>query len=1805
MNARDRLFCVHRWMLALFFAVAAQALAGAEAKVLPPGAVWFDGHAVNPARLLVRWNDSGGDAGPRAARVEQALRSENAVVLGARATSVTVEEYPHLGGVGMIEFSDAIGAQSALAKGAPTTAAAGSHASILTATQLKSRIAALRNSGDFAYVEPDYLQFASAEPGDAAFNDGRLWGLRNSGQNGGATGIDTQVVSAWDLTTGSANVIVAVIDTGIRYTHRDLATNMWRNPGETAGNNLDDDGNGVIDDVFGFNAITRSGNPLDDNGHGSHCAGTIGGSANDAGELVGVAWTVRLMGLKFLAANGGGNLSDAIRCIDYAIAKGAHIISGSYGGGGFSQATSDAIERARQAGILCIFAAGNETNNNDASPAYPASYPHNNIISVAAIDRSGALASFSNFGAASVDLAAPGVQIFSCNFQNDSAYQTISGTSMATPHVAGVAALLKARHPGDNYTALRDRLLSSTRPLPALQGRVATGGLVQARAAMDLAADGALEVALSLEPSPLQSGAPATLALRVSDRDPVTGATVTGTLGTVSLIFHDNGVAPDVRAADGTYTVRASVPPVATGEIILTVNATAPGRTPFAGSVALPVVARAINDNFAAAATLDLAAVPIRATNVDCSRQTGEPAHGGNTGGRSVWWNWTAPAPGQMRITTAGSGFDTLLGVYTGAVVNGLTTVATSDDDGTALHSAVEFTAVTGTTYRIAVDGFAAAQGDVVLNATFTGAGPANTPPAFVRQPASLRVQQGETIRLSAEVVGVPAPALRWSYNNVDLADGGRYSGAATSELVITSAIAADSGNYQLTATNVAGVVESLVAVVTVDVAFVRPPNDDFAQRTPLVGTFAQISGINTGGTAEGGEPAHAGVAARRSVWWTWTAPQTGAVAIDTFGSGFDTVLAVYRGTSVGAVTAVAANDDAPNSRQSRVTLVAEAGVQYAIAVDSYGADDGPINLRVAQGDAGGLPPAIVRQPLDVPVLEGFDGALAVAATGSAPLSYRWWKQGSPLPDSDGAVLPIDTAQLSDAGDYFVVVTNPFGSVTSEVVTVTVAPVSSPANDNFATAPRIVAGGELVVARLTGATREGAEPMHAGGGGGTMWWRWSPLFSGSATISTAGSVAESGDWLDTVLAVYTGNALNALTLIAENDDFDDRNSEVTFFASAGTTYFIAVGGYDLDDVGIVILDTPAAASVGAATPPVILLQPATVVAAIGDDISFLIGFGGNPTPAIQWQRSADGGATWGDLTDSATISGATELVLQVSDIVESQDGRLVRAVLANSAGTVISNTAMLVVLPRPVNDDFAAAVSIAAGAGRLTGGTFGATRESVEQLHAAVGSASVWWKWQAPFSGPAAFDTVGSDFDTVLAVYTGDGLGALTMIAANDDFGDSRQSRVAFTANAGTTYHVAVAGYDGDYGAIVLAAPTDLGPEFALQPALDVPVTLGGTVTISVGATGNPLPALQWQRSTDGGNAWFDVANNAAFSGATTPTLTIVGATAAANGHRFRVVATNAVGTATSVAAVLTVSDPLVQVVNLSTRALSLGGDGVIIPGFVVAGTGTKRVLVRAVGPKLQDFGLPDFLPDPVLSVFRQGENTAFAANDDWITQEAGRPDPGVIGGQVGAFPLTASAQSPTNDTLSAALVLDLAAGAYSTIARDLQDRTGIGIVEVYDIDDANTGGPRLVNVSNRGFVGTGAQVMIPGFVVHGTGARRYLVRAVGPKLVDFGLAAGSLLADPRVQVMREGVEVAMNDNWVVQTSPGGGTSADVQTIAQQIGAFSLGASAGQPTEDQQSAALIVWLEPGGYTVVVSGAGGATGIVIAEVYEVP
>lgn len=329
------------------------------------------------------------------------------------------------------------------------------------------------------WVEPDYQVSITAIPNDTRF--GELWGLHNTGQTGGTNDADIDAPEAWDTLVGG-EVVVAVVDTGADYTHPDLAANIWTNPGEIAGNGIDDDGNGYVDDTRGWDFVSNDNNPMDDNDHGTHVSGTIAAVGDNGQGVVGVNRFAKIMPLKFLNSAGSGATSDAVEAIYYAIEKGAKVMNHSWGGGSYSQSLADAFTAAQNANIVMAVAAGNETRNIDNRPSYPASLTHANIISVAATTKSDAIAYFSNYGAVGVDLGAPGDAILSSIPGND--YASFSGTSMASPHVAGAASLLLAADPSLTYAQVKDALMSTVVPIPALAGKTVTGGRMNLAAAL-------------------------------------------------------------------------------------------------------------------------------------------------------------------------------------------------------------------------------------------------------------------------------------------------------------------------------------------------------------------------------------------------------------------------------------------------------------------------------------------------------------------------------------------------------------------------------------------------------------------------------------------------------------------------------------------------------------------------------------------------------------------------------------------------------------------------------------------------------------------------------------------------------------------------------------------------------------------------------------------------------------------------------------------------------------------------------------------------------------------------------------------------------------------------------------------------------------------------------------------------------------------------------------------------------------------------------------------------------------------------
>lgn len=416
----------------------------------------------------------------------------------------------------------------------------------LTRILAKEALEKLNKHPAVLYAEPDYILKANVIPNDTRFDE--LWGMHNTGQTGGVDDADIDAPEAWDISTGSRDVVVGVIDTGVDYTHPDLAANAWVNPGEIAGDGIDNDGNGYIDDVYGINAITNVGDPMDDNGHGTHVSGTIGATGNNGEGVVGVNHEVSIVGCKFLDAAGSGAGSDALKCMDYMVALknngvNVRVLNNSWGGGGSSQAMIDAINASEAADILFVAAAGNDAVDNDANPSYPSSYEHGSVLSVASTTSTDAMSGFSQWGLTSVDMGAPGSAVLSTV---PGGYSSFSGTSMATPHVAGVAALVLSVNPELNVLELKELLMNSGDENADLAGKTVSGKRLNAYTAL-IDADPTPGFGFSATPSSVMliAGETATYNFDVSSIAEWSGdvaLTVTDSLG--SAVLSASTVAP-------------------------------------------------------------------------------------------------------------------------------------------------------------------------------------------------------------------------------------------------------------------------------------------------------------------------------------------------------------------------------------------------------------------------------------------------------------------------------------------------------------------------------------------------------------------------------------------------------------------------------------------------------------------------------------------------------------------------------------------------------------------------------------------------------------------------------------------------------------------------------------------------------------------------------------------------------------------------------------------------------------------------------------------------------------------------------------------------------------------------------------------------------------------------------------------------------------------------------------------------------------------------------------------------------------
>jgi subtilisin family serine protease len=332
----------------------------------------------------------------------------------------------------------------------------------------------LRHTDGVAYAEPDFFQFASVEkvPNDPLYT--LDYALVDSPEDH-----DIDAPSAWGTRTGCAKV--AILDTGIDTDHSDLAPNVYKSD-DKPNNGKDDDKNGYVDDTYGWNVIAGKGSGEDDNGHGTHVSGIVAGRGNNGNGSTGLCWSAKLVAVKFMNSKGKGSTSAAIDGIDYAVKNGAKIVNCSFGSSSKSSALHDAVDYAQDHNVLLVVAAGNDSENIDKNPIYPASYTDSNILAVAASTSDDTLASFSNFGSENVDVAAPGDSIFS-TYLNDG-YKVLSGTSMAAPYVSGTAAMLRKDESDATYGQLRKAIREKVDKPPALNGKVVYNGRLNVQKAL-------------------------------------------------------------------------------------------------------------------------------------------------------------------------------------------------------------------------------------------------------------------------------------------------------------------------------------------------------------------------------------------------------------------------------------------------------------------------------------------------------------------------------------------------------------------------------------------------------------------------------------------------------------------------------------------------------------------------------------------------------------------------------------------------------------------------------------------------------------------------------------------------------------------------------------------------------------------------------------------------------------------------------------------------------------------------------------------------------------------------------------------------------------------------------------------------------------------------------------------------------------------------------------------------------------------------------------------------------------------------
>jgi outer membrane protein assembly factor BamB len=1412
----------------------------------------------------------------------------------------------------------------------------------------------LRATGRYEFVEPDFLVKAAAAPNDPHYLAADQWALRNIGQSNGTAGADVHAEDAWDIQSSAANVVVAIIDSGIRRTHEDLAANLWVNPNEAA-NGRDDDGNGYIDDLNGINALVAAstignGTPSDADGHGTAVASVIGAVGNNGIGMTGVAWKVKLMALRFLDEDGYGYTSDEIECIDYAIAKGAHVINASFGGSSYSQSLLSALQRARDAGIIVVCAAGNDAENADINAHYPSGYLLDNLVAVANTTRNDVLSSSSSYGPGMIELGAPGTSILTAANTGDRDYQFLSGTSFSAPTVTGAIALLKAKFPKDTYRDTINRLLRSVDQKTSLIGKTSTGGRLNVAAA-----------------------------LRSSTNRP----------------FNDDFVQRAVFVGE-TGTARSAVQ--------------------------------------------------------SSTREAGEPVHAGVAGNGSLWWTWTAPRSGSVTIDTSASAFDTLLAVYTGSALNALTLVIGNDDESSSVTtSKVTFNATAGTSYQIAVD-------------TKSGTG---------------------------------LVALRFS---------------------------------------------------------LMASNDAFDSAQVVSGRSWSVRSDNRSATREPNEPRIKNNAGGHSVWYKWTAPATHRYHLASMSSDFNTMVGVFTGTSAASLAEISASTTGGDSNamlnSAAVTFTATAGTTYYIVIDSEVSTAGTSTvgdfwLSCTDSDwefFGYGDPTTVAIAGDgtLHFTDTYGYLYALNPDGSRKWRYAMTGYGT---YSSPAVAANGTVYVGDDLGYVHAV-NPDG--TRKWRTSVQSTVQS--------SPAVATDGTIYV-------RSDANRLHALDSDGAVKWSFN-MGTSSYTTYSSPVIASDG----TIYCAGADSKLYALTPTgtlkwAFQTDFIYASPAI---GSDGTIYFGVVAPtrrfYALRPDGTlkweyIVGDTMSSSPsigldgtlyVGCADKKLYAISPS-------GELRWTVETGGairNSSPVIAsdgtiYVGCLDGKIYAVDSNGTVRRTYATAGEVRASPMLHngrlyasSYDYRLYsfdtgqvpastawpmhRQNTHRSARTE-SQTLAIIVQPRAQSAEVGDTVTFSVGA---------------------VGSPSLTYQWF--FNGQTVAGATNATYRVDPVIHA---KGGQYSVRVTDPSGSATSNMTALTV---TTPLIAPSIFTAPVAQTVLA---------------------GEDVKLSVAATGTTPMTYQWFR------------DGTAIAGATASTYSLNQARPADSGS-YTVALTNFAGTLTSSAVAVTIN-PITRITNLSIRSQVGASAGTLTVGVTVGGYGTKGMkplLLRAAGPTLTAFGVPGALTDPRLAILTS-PTTIVAQNDDW----AGNDQVRTASTAVGAFAFASEASKDS------ALIYSTESRGYTVQITGADSSSGVALAEVYDTTPSDTfavSTPRLTNVSALTQVGIGGDILIAGFAITGNTPKTVLIRGIGPTLVAFGV--GGALTDPKLELYQGGTTpLFANDNWGAAPN-----AAQIAAASINVGAFAL-------ASDSKDAVLLVTLPPGSYTAQVSGVNSATGVALVEIYEAP